>query len=209
MTPDKSADKLTTEELYQRILAYDLAYRNDTPIVSDAVFDALVEMLRGRDPNHAYFAVVGAAPSVSSPWVKVQHSIPMGSLDKVQTPDEMVKWWPNQPHQQVCTTHKLDGISCFDGATPVYLANGETLPIQEIVERGLRPQVLTWSPEEGVTTRQVTNTFDNGDRDNWVRLTLEDGSTVVVTEDHRFYVIGEGWVLAKDLLGKDLQDSQE
>jgi len=196
----------TIDTLYARIKSANEAYRNGTPVLTDAVYDALEDELRALDPNHPHFQTVGALPLPGGGWPKVKHAIPMGSLNKAQIRADLDSWWPHEP---VVVTHKLDGISCFDGATPVHLANGEVLPIQEIVEKGLRPQVLTWNPEEGVTTRQVTNTFDNGDRDNWVRLTLEDGSTIVVTEDHKFYVPGDGWVPARALMGQDLQTSQE
>ena len=55
----------------------------------------------------------------------------------------------------------------------------------------------------------MVNAFDNGERGGWLRLTLEDGTKIVVTEDHKFYVPKEGWIQAKDLLGKDLQGNQE
>ena len=197
---------ITAADLYKRIDEANQAYRNGSPIMSDAAYDALEDQLRALDPNHAHFQMVGAAPLPGGGWPKVRHSIPMGSLNKAQTPDDLKSWWPGK---SVCITHKLDGISCFDGETPIHLANGETIPIRELVEQGLKPQVLTMTSNGEVTTQQVLHTFDNGERDNWVRLTFEDGTSVMVTEDHKFYVPGEGWVPACDLLGKDLQTTQE
>jgi intein/homing endonuclease len=102
---------------------------------------------------------------------------------------------------------KLDGASCFDGETLVHLANGETVSIEEIVRRDLRPRVLSWEPETGLTTEAVVDVHDNGVKDNWVRVNLEDGTSVTVTEDHLFLVPGEGWVKAKDLAGKEILDN--
>jgi len=135
----------------------------------------------------------------------------MKSLNKAQTPEDLKAWWekcftPRPSKGEVLITEKMDGISCFAGETPVHLANGETCTIQEIVENDLRPHVLTWSPETGETTERVIQVHNNGIRDNWVRLTLDDGSTVMVTDDHLFYVKGKGWVKAGDLLGEDILD---
>ena len=96
----------TPGTLYQRIQAANDAYRAGNPIMSDAAYDSLEEELRKLDPNHVHFTKVGAAPS--SGWSKVSHSIPMGSLNKAQTSDDLKAWWPGHP---VCITHKLDGIS--------------------------------------------------------------------------------------------------
>ncbi|NBR67375.1 MAG: hypothetical protein EBT79_08920, partial [Actinobacteria bacterium] len=101
-------------------------------------------------------------------------------------------------------SEKLDGISCFDEATPIHLANGERIAIGDVVRNNLRSAVLTWSPESGLGVSQITDVHDNGPREDWVRLTLEDGSTILVTSDHLFYVKDKGWVPAKDLLGEDI-----
>ena len=213
--------------LAQQIVIARSAYYNGSPSMTDAAYDGLEDQLRAADPNHPALKSVGAA-APSSGWVKTAHAIPMGSLNKAQYDADAAKQQGNDGHAglrawfpkgSVMTTisHKLDGISCFDGDTPVHLANGETMPIREIVEEGLTPQILTWTPEERVVTRQVTDGFDNGDRSNWVELTFENRDengvvhlgTTIVTEDHKFYVPGEGWVAARDLLGKDIQDLNE
>lgn len=105
-------------DLYKRIVEANQAYRNNTPIMKDAAYDALEDELRRLDPNHAHFKTVGAAP-VGGEWPKVQHSIPMGSLNKAQFDADAAKsggdghadlkaWWTGK---QACITHKLDGIS--------------------------------------------------------------------------------------------------
>lgn len=95
-------------DLFQRVQAANHAYRNGHPIMSDAAYDALEDELRKLDPGHLYFAKVGAAPLPGGGWPKVQHSIPMGSLNKAQTSDDLKSWWPGSP---VLITHKFDGIS--------------------------------------------------------------------------------------------------
>jgi len=98
----------TAANLYKRIQEANHAYRNGNPIMSDAAYDALEDQLRVLDPSHAHFQTVGAAPLPGGGWPKVRHSIPMGSLNKAQTSDDLKSWWPNR---LVCITHKLDGIS--------------------------------------------------------------------------------------------------
>lgn len=109
---------MNTTQIAARLDEANKAYRNGSPIMSDAAYDALEDELRKLAPNHPHFATVGAAPTGGS-WPKVQHSIPMGSLKKVQFDADASKaggdghaelrsWWPNKP---CCLTHKLDGIS--------------------------------------------------------------------------------------------------
>jgi DNA ligase (NAD+) len=66
------------------------AYYGDSPIMSDAEFDALEDQLRDLDPENAYFKAVGAKPK--SGWSKVRHGAPMGSLLKVQVEQELAEW---------------------------------------------------------------------------------------------------------------------
>jgi DNA ligase (NAD+) len=69
----------------------------DSPEISDAEFDALVDELKGLEEEHPELwsadsptARVGAAPS--DRFVKVEHLTPMGSLEKVTTDDALAKW---------------------------------------------------------------------------------------------------------------------
>ena len=173
------------------------------PDIPDEEYDRLKRLLKERCPDDPILRRVGWPPSGNA-LAKVKHTIPMGSLANAMNEEEMDKWAAGVAGQDLFAEPKYDGVSCFDGDTLVHLANGETVIIREIVEGNLRPAVMTWDPDKGVTTSQVTNAFDNGMRPNWVRLTLEDGSTVTVTADHRFWVKNQGWTKAQDLTGKDL-----
>jgi DNA ligase (NAD+) len=123
------------------------AYYNGSPLISDAAFDALENTLREIDPQNLYFQTVGASPTGG--WKKVQHSIPMGSLEKVQTDAEMLAWAMGKP-RDVMITEKLDGISiCLtyrggkfvtavtrgDGAT------GEDITRNVSIMRGVRKEI--------------------------------------------------------------------
>src|SRR5271157_3690522 len=89
-------NKADIKKLGDRIIAARLAYYNtNKPIMSDAAFDTLAAEMRAEDPNHPSLTMTGAP--VNSAWKKARHEIPMGSLEKVQTPDEMIKWARDLP----------------------------------------------------------------------------------------------------------------
>lgn len=78
--------------------------------ISDAEYDALVDELKSLDASSKAVTAVGA-PAVSE-WPKVKHEIPMGSLDKVNEPEELAEWLAAYaPKEAVLWTEKLDGIS--------------------------------------------------------------------------------------------------
>lgn len=86
------------------------AYTNDEPVMSDAEFDGLEDLLRDLDPNNAYFAEVGAKPT--SGWRKVKHAAPMGSLSKAKTLHELGVWHADAGRPRaLVVSEKLDGIS--------------------------------------------------------------------------------------------------
>jgi len=87
-------------------------YYNSTPTVSDAVFDAWVDELSGLKPTSPAVTAVGAPPV--SEWVKVTHSIQMGSLNKVNTLDELSAWIMSTGESKTApllASEKLDGLS--------------------------------------------------------------------------------------------------
>jgi len=111
------------KELAYKIVKARHDYYNVGPTVSDAIFDAWVDELSKLDPNHTAVTSVGAP--VVSEWKKASHSVPMGSLNKVNTEDEF-KAWAKECEQQspsgtglssrnlnsgIFFTEKLDGIS--------------------------------------------------------------------------------------------------
>ena len=85
-------------------------YYNKTPTVSDEIFDSWVDELNDLDAFNSVLSEVGAPPV--SEWVKVRHDTPMGSLNKVNTPEEMADWLQTYaPDGKVVISEKLDGIS--------------------------------------------------------------------------------------------------
>src|SRR5271154_3739838 len=86
-------------------------YYNGIPSVSDKLYDAWVDELRLLDPTNKAVTAIGA-PVVPSVWLKAKHQIPMGSLDKVNTPAELTKWVDDMAGSELLfVTEKLDGLS--------------------------------------------------------------------------------------------------
>jgi DNA ligase (NAD+) len=104
------------KELEDKIFKGRNDYYNDLPTtVSDKTYDAWVDELRTLSPFSKAITAIGA-PVASSEWKKARHQIPMGSLDKVNTPTEMSKWVDEtlevvDPDGKLLITEKLDGIS--------------------------------------------------------------------------------------------------
>jgi DNA ligase (NAD+) len=99
------------QELVDRILQARIDYYNQQPTVSDKVYDAWCDELRLLDPTNSAVTAVGA-PVAPSAWLKAKHQIPMGSLNKVNTPTEFTKWANDSgPNEKLFVTQKLDGLS--------------------------------------------------------------------------------------------------
>lgn len=99
-----------TEELVVLVRKHRQLYYNGTPEVEDDVFDAWVDELTELDPNSDVLQEVGA-PVDDEHWEVVEHTIPMTSLDKVNTEEEMSEWLAQRAASQYCVQEKLDGIS--------------------------------------------------------------------------------------------------
>jgi intein/homing endonuclease len=93
-------------------------------------------------------------------------------------------------------------INSFDGDTPVLMADGAEKPISE-VEAG--DEVLASDPETGETSkRKVTDVIVGEGKKELVDVTI-DGETVTATDEHPFFVSGNGeWVDAEELEAGDL-----
>ena len=101
------------KELQNKINQARKNYYNSSPTVSDAVYDAWVDELTELDPNNPAVTQIGA--EVVSEWKKINHEVPMGSLDKVNTLQELHDWivkrYSKIKSREIFVTEKLDGIS--------------------------------------------------------------------------------------------------
>ena len=100
------------ENLVATIKRYNDAYRLGTPEISDADYDNLVSQLKELDPGNEWFNRVEPAPVAKSRKVKLP--IPMKSLNKVKSLDELQAWARSlalPPNCKLVITPKYDGVS--------------------------------------------------------------------------------------------------
>jgi DNA ligase (NAD+) len=109
---DEMLDARATE-LEKLILKAREDYYNGSPSVGDDVYDAWKDELAELRPRSPAVTAIGAPPPEVSEWKKVQHTTTMGSLDKVNTLDELTKWVMTCQAlpDRLLVTEKLDGIS--------------------------------------------------------------------------------------------------
>lgn len=101
------AQKLSTAKLVKLLNYLSNAYYNtDNSIVSDEIYDSLVDLLKEREPGHKYFLNVGAPVSE-----KVKLPYPMGSLDKIRPGKESLDNFINKYPGPYFLSDKLDGMS--------------------------------------------------------------------------------------------------
>ncbi len=110
---------MNIEDIVKKLTeAREVYYNTETPAMSDSEFDSLEDLLREKDPENGYFSTVGIVSGESSPKGKILHKIPMLSMGKAKTIDQIVKWVKklDMPDNQVyCIQPKIDGLSatCF------------------------------------------------------------------------------------------------
>ncbi|MBI4699871.1 MAG: NAD-dependent DNA ligase LigA [Deltaproteobacteria bacterium] len=108
-------------QLAARLARYRERYYAGEPEISDAAYDALEDELRLLAPAHPLLARVGS-PVLAEAWEKARHEIPMGSLNKVVSEQELRDWVARCDELlakdglggiggDLFVTEKLDGIS--------------------------------------------------------------------------------------------------
>lgn len=105
-----------TEMKNKIIKAKDAYYNSDTPIMSDSEFDALWDEFKSLYPEDELCSSIGSPISEVTEWEKKEHTIPMCSLDKVNTVEEFEKWCCEN-NSEFIIEDKADGISielCYE-----------------------------------------------------------------------------------------------
>jgi len=108
-------------DLAARLVAHRASYYRGHPEISDEAYDALEDELRAMDPTHPVLAKVGSGELVSE-WDKARHDIPMGSLNKAVSEEELRAWLTrcieiaekdgvDGVPGELAVAEKLDGIS--------------------------------------------------------------------------------------------------
>ena len=105
-------DTLKIAELYQRIKLHNEAYRKGKPLVTDAQYDQEVAELKALDPDNEWFKHIEPVPTNLTRKVKLP--IPMKSLNKVKSLQEIKQWSTGlalQPTTRLVIMPKYDGVS--------------------------------------------------------------------------------------------------
>lgn len=110
-------------KLEHQLRKYNDAYREGNPLISDKEYDEIVDRLKKIAPESHWFNK-GIQDKVSEDR-KEKLPIPMFSLEKVKSHEEIVKWIKSiglQPLDELIVTPKYDGISLcvFEGVGDVW-----------------------------------------------------------------------------------------
>lgn len=108
---------METKDLLEKIKTANTAYRQGNSIMTDTEYDNLVEELKERDLNNEWFSK-GIQDSILTQDRKQKLPIPMFSLEKVKSYEDIIRWIEScelKPSDKLIITPKYDGISlCVD-----------------------------------------------------------------------------------------------
>jgi DNA ligase (NAD+) len=95
-----------------------LYWEENNPVISDEEYDLLVQELKLIDPDNKLFNKIHEPVSAKG-RKKVKHDIPMLSLDKVYSFEELIKWCASRAREEsevFIIEPKYDGLSCVFNA---------------------------------------------------------------------------------------------
>ena len=123
-----NAEQLNREELEKLIEHHNRQYWElGEPEIPDTRYDELLRALRRIDPGNTLLSRV-YAPRVAGSG-KVRHTVPMLSLDKAYSLEEVLEWgkkFARTPEEPLLVEPKYDGISAnFDGRVLSTRGDGE------------------------------------------------------------------------------------
>lgn len=118
------------EELEKVIPLLSEAYFNDEPLVSDIVFDKLVEKLKKKKPKSTVLKRTGAP--VRADKIKVKLPFWMGGMDKMKPDSNELRLYFNRTKPPYLLSDKIDGAACL-----LEYKNGELKGIYTRGEKGI------------------------------------------------------------------------
>tara|TARA_R100001244_G_scaffold25113_4_gene25624 strand:- start:78905 stop:80842 length:1938 start_codon:yes stop_codon:yes gene_type:complete len=111
------------QKLVKHLNRCDLAYYNQTPLISDQDYDKLRDKLTSLDPSNPFLAKVGAPVVTTDGRSKHTHKSLIGSLAKCKTKEEFMKWAEGKG--PLCVSYKYDGstvVATYESGTLKTLA---------------------------------------------------------------------------------------
>jgi DNA ligase (NAD+) len=106
-----TVDKLSIKEL-EDIVTYaaDKYYNTMKSVISDPVYDMLIDFLKLKSPKSKVLKNIGAKIKSKN---KVSLDYHLGSMDKIKPPSNQLEVWKKKYHPPYILTDKLDGISAL------------------------------------------------------------------------------------------------
>ena len=145
------------DALILRLTKANEAYRNGQPLLmTDDEYDAGLEELSKKQPNHPLLKKVRAAPSLENGKV-IRMPFYLGSLDKAKTSEELAKW-SNKNKGSYVVSEKLDGISGLWNpmAKSLYLSGDDNMGVD----------VSAWLPYLSLSPSTLSKEIPE---DTWIR----------------------------------------
>jgi len=150
---------------------YDIYFRNGAPLISDNHYDGFYKIY--SDAQLEPMEPIMFEPSISA-WGKVEHDIPMGSLDKQSSIEDIEKWNSKKgiAGKPTVISEKMDGISCLHGDSLIELIDGTKKSIKDIVDEKLQVAVKSYNlTSKEIEFKMVTGhqaKHNNGKK--WLRV---------------------------------------
>jgi DNA ligase (NAD+) len=115
------------EKIVKELIQANEKYRQGNPIMSDKEYDQLLDQLFEIDPENDYFSKIGI--EVLDDSRKVKLPIPMFSMNKIKTMEEISDWCRLKgisTNEEVIITPKFDGLSlCVDEVKDTATTRGD------------------------------------------------------------------------------------
>lgn len=106
--PVKYVNNLSISDIEKLIqLLSESYYNTGKSIVSDKIYDIILNILEEKDPKNKILSLVGAKTKRS---IKLPHHT--GSLDKIKPDSDLIEKWVKKYKGPYVVSDKLDGVSC-------------------------------------------------------------------------------------------------
>lgn len=105
------------------------------------------------------------------------------------------------------TTYTIPGGGggCFVAGTKVTVASGELMNIEDVFE-GI--SLLTYNTETGKFESGIVRKLIRPEKDNIIKVRLDDGNLIKSTEEHPYFVKGKGWSSFAPHLSAELHEME-
>ena len=216
------------EMLKNRIREANKAYREGQSFLTDQEYDDLLESLKtemSEEEYEEFVSTLNEGEIEKNVDGKVKHPFVMGSMEKIkeESPDEVKKWICENIKTKMSISAKVDGISCRstykngvlvgiysrgDGCLSedsiVEFEDGRKIPIGVVCKLHINGKIKSVNLDTGnIEYKNIISHSINPHTNNWVKIILENGVELKVTEDHKIYTTNRGWIEAKDLTSND------